>query len=428
MSEQPASSSALDVTDALGVEVPVDGLPDGLTAHVPPRRDGRVPVDRKRRMRVTKVIVANLSAQEADATLPDSLLRWVLGAESRRWAGIVNTHGRHARRIALELAQAGAVHLTCEVTDSITLGQVISMRLSPQWSAKRQEIAASAGAVTAEWESRARAAASSMDAVDPGFAAALRAARGTSSRIAILTHAAEDLIAETSHEGPRAFSQAHFGDTKKYEDAPRVLRDAGVGAATIVQLGLDRSPYIGLAGPILLEVAGRCWDLSGHAGPTLVRLTPSRPASARLAIERASRLLVIENLQAAEAVSDRYPEVPIVYCSGQPSDETLAILARLVNDADEVLIATDADLGGVRIAKRLLGALTDVRATVLDVGVAPHAEGRPFGGGARQLLEDLTTETGQVGLFARACLDRGYQVEQEAVIRAVVTAALDQHP
>lgn len=417
------------MSDQLGFEVPLDGLPDGLTAFVLPRADGTAPVDRKGRLKVSKVVVANPHPDDVEAPLPDALRRWILGSHSRRWAGIVAEHGDRAHQISLDLASAGVVHLTCAVTSEATLGQVISMRLTPPWETVRTELAARASATADGWGARARAAAAQIKAVDPAFADALAAAPGRSRRIEILTHAAEDLLAGIAHEGPRAFSQAHFADTKKHEDAPKILREAGVRAETIIGLGLDRSPYVGLAGPIVLDVAGRIWDLTDNAGPTLVRLTSARPVSARVATAgHTSIMLVIENLQAAEAMNDLYPQLPILYCTGQPSDHTLHLLTNLAEGVDHVFIATDADLGGVRIAQRLLIALGEVRTTVLDVGSGPHAEGRAFGRPTREALERLGSGEGKISTFARSCLSRGYQVEQEAAIRTVVVQALDKQP
>lgn len=78
----------------------------------------------------------------------------------------------------------------------------------------------------------------------------------------------KDELAGTTHDGPRAFSQTHFGDTKVRDAAPAILAAAGAAPATLAALGLTRSPYLGLGGAIAVVTSnGLPLDLRTLAGP-----------------------------------------------------------------------------------------------------------------------------------------------------------------
>ncbi len=145
----------------------------------------------------------------------------------------------------------------------------------------------------------------------------------------------------------------------------------------------------------------------------------------------ANTLAVIENLQAAETVCDAFGlTVAVVWCAGQPADRPLNLIASLASHARRVLIAPDADWGGIRIAARIVGALppgTDFE--ILDAGTAPHDPHdprEPFGTASREGLGliELSTHDPRLRQFAAAVRARGYPVEQEASARAVLAAAL----
>ena len=137
-------------------------------------------------------------------------------------------------------------------------------------------------------------------------------------RVPVLGYAAEDLAAGVSHDGPRAFSQAHFTHTRAREDVAAILLDGSASEASLLALGLRRSPYLGLGGPVTLHT---------------------------------------ENLQAAEAACDTYSDLAVTWTAGQPADSPLRLITHLADQVEHVLIITDADLGGVRIAQRVLAAL-----------------------------------------------------------------------
>ena len=114
--------------------------------------------------------------------------------------------------------------------------------------------------------------------------------------------------------------------------------------------------------------------------------------------------------------------------AGQPSDAALDVIHGLAAGASRIIIATDADLGGVRIAQRLVTAIAPhAHVEVLDVGTANHVPGARFGSLSIQGLTTLAaTDGNHISAFAHACLSRGYRVEQEACIRAALSSALSR--
>ena len=90
-----------------------------------------------------------------------------------------------------------------------------------------------------------------------------------------------------------------------------------------------------------------------------------------------------------------------------------------------MILAPDADLGGVRIAHRIAEALpADIASlTIVDAGAVPHPPvTRTFGPPTRAALRRVMESSSPAAALAAACLSRGYPVEQEAVIRAAVSA------
>jgi hypothetical protein len=97
--------------------------------------------------------------------------------------------------------------------------------------------------------------------------------------------------------------QTHAGNTKARNDVQRLLTDLGFGLDAIAALGLSRSPYIGIGGPVRLHVAGAVIDLSSLPGPHDIRLGPPHPIT--IAVRPGPEpLLIIENRQAAETLCD----------------------------------------------------------------------------------------------------------------------------
>ena len=133
----------------------------------------------------------------------------------------------------------------------------------------------------------------------------------------------------------------------------------------------------------------------------------------------------MENLQAAESACDRHPDVIVVHTAGQPSENALQLIHRLGKAASRAVIIPDADLGGARIATRVLTALPGhAPRTLVDIGTQPHREREPFGPVSTRGLEALACADGPVATFSASCLNRGYPVEQEAATIAAIAAAM----
>ena len=90
---------------------------------------------------------------------------------------------------------------------------------------------------------------------------------------------------------------------------------------------------------------------------------------------------MIENLQPAEIVSARYPTLPVIYTAGQFGDDAASLLSRLAGSGKRIVGIVDADLGGVRIARRLVEAAPG--AEIIDVG----------GGRTRRARRSTATES-----------------------------------
>lgn len=331
---------------------------------------------------------------------------FALGAGRRRWTTVVGRYGDQAFDLALSLVRGGVVHLACQVDERGNLGD-------PRWWQPTDH------AALAESSARARAAHTTQqrDAERESLAAelalhhreiadALKAARSPVA-IAVITAAATDLLAGIDHAGPRAFAQAHFDGTKAH-DVRGVLTAAGVSGAVLEQLGLRRGDRIGLGGPLRVSTLAGLVDLSPMRGPVIVRLDqPGLEVSTE-----AQTVVVIENLQPAEIVCARYPTLPVIYTAGQFGDDAASLLGSLAAAGRRIIGIVDADLGGVRIARRLVTAAPG--AEIIDVGSWPHPARPVFTAdgtavqGLRALIEDPF-----VGTFASSVLARGYPVEQE---------------
>jgi hypothetical protein len=238
--------------------------------------------------------------------------------------------------------------------------------------------------------------------------------RPAGPRLKALVFAAEDLLEGVRHDGPRAFSQTHYEHTKARADIAKLLLAAGVEEGTLVALGLVRSKYLGLSS-VGVSVSGIGVPLDALRGPVLIRCDQS---GLGLRLGGAARALaVVENLQAAEAVSDRLHGLAVVYTAGLLSASALRLIGELAQAAPSVAVIPDADLGGVRIAEQVLSVAS--RASVIDIGEQPHPARDPFqpGGFAERGLRAALG--GPATGLASAVLRRGYPVEQEL---ATVTA------
>ena len=351
----------------------------------------------------------------------DGDLQWVLSRDTRRWESVTKRFGAdRARDVAFGLVRHGAVIMRCSVTEGFRLGAPVRWTLTEPWAARAAGLRQEHQERNATWQQRARRAAEAVLELDVGLAAALTRARGHEGRLPVLIYAAEDLAQGRVHDGPRAFSQAHFADSKERDNAAEILRVAGASDDTITALGIARSGYIGVGGPV--ELPG-C-EISKLRGPVLLRVDDPALQHATARAESPA-MLVVENLQAAESACDRYPGLIVAHTAGQPAGEALPFITRVAASAARVIIIPDADLGGARIADRVLTALPDrTPAVLIDIGTQQHSEREPFGPVSTSGLQALTGAANPVARFAAACLARGYPVEQEAATLAAIAAAL----
>lgn len=348
----------------------------------------------------------------------EAVWQWLCEAD-RRWAGLEHKLGPDARDLALELVRRGCGELQTSL-DRTVQWPPAKWIPHPDLRARRLEERAQLAHSRRHDQDRVEQLASTVDQEWPGLATALR---GTRHR-QWLTWIAEDLMAGETFDGPRAFAQHHTGDTKARDSLLKDLLDVGVEPQILSTLGINRNPYIGLGGPVAIELAGRRLDLSGWPGPLDIRV----PADQLLVVHVATHvetLAIIENRQAAETVCDTHPEIVVVWCHGQPPGAVLQLIATAAGQASRTLICPDADLGGVLIADRVVTALpADTEWRVLDVGGADHPTGELFGEETRRRLAAKASRDDSLGSLAQACLDRGYAVEQEASTRATILNAI----
>lgn len=406
-------------------EVPISGLPEGLCARV--RRqlrtdeDGRaVEVrDRRRRTKLTRIF---LFAPRVDETVrpTERELTFLLGADRRSWSTVIGSLGGgdadKAWARGVQLTRGGAVEIEC-TTEGARLGAPVCWRLTERYARRRKQQTTRRRNERASWEQRAHDAADALTGRWPELAHALRRHAGPVER-PVLVHAAEDLLAGRSWAGPRAFSQVHFGTTKARDDVGKILARSGVELEAQIELGVLRAGRTGLAGPVRLTSEHGQLDFTGIKGPTDVRL--DQPGLRLTATAEA--LLVIENRQAAEVVSDRYPDAALVWTQGAMGEESLDAVQQLAAQVERVVALPDADLGGVRIAEQVLSVAP--AAAVVDTGAYPHDQRAPWKPDSVSLLGLQAAVYGPAGALARACLARGYPVEQELAVVDAVRVAL----
>lgn len=405
-------------------EVPIVGLPDGVVAilveQMRRKDDGALVPVRTQRGRRRKVQRVDLVATTEDGT-PEAAIAaagetLVLGADSRRWDTVEGELGEDAWPVTLQLVRAGVVRLRCSVED-LRLEKPQRWELTEQWRQRRQDRADQRADLVHDWTVRAAAAAEEVEPLCVEFADALRDRQFTAT-LPVLVAAAEDLVAGVVHDGPRAFSQTHFGDTKERDDVAQILTSADVPVEVLEQLGLRRSSRVGVAGPVIAEVDGRQVPLGPLDGP--IALRADQPDLSLQHDGGPHAVVIVENLQAAETLTDRFDDLIVIYTAGLPSGHALNLIGQLTGEANRVLIVPDADFGGVRIAEQLLGVAPD--AELVDIGQQPHPIVRPWPEDSESVRGLRTAVAGPAGSLAEACLERGYRVEQElATVRAVTS-------
>ncbi|WP_125777964.1 DUF2399 domain-containing protein [Antribacter gilvus] len=403
------------------------GVPDGLRAHArPTQSDGTFAYDRNDIPKVRRVALRahpGRKPQRPAGLLTDTQWRWATSAP-RLWRTVVSELGDRAGEVAIELARAGCIALEHDYR----AGSIAQLPrrwiphpdLVTQHTDRRDQQRSAQHALNTCAEQLSALLTDEW----PGVATALTTPT-TEVRLTWLVRAAEDLMAGRSHDGPRAFVQHHVGKTKEREDLTRLLADAGFEQEALAELGVNRNPYIGLGGPVRAHYDGRVLDWTGWPGPHDIRLPGHRDI--RVEVQAGTEaLVVIENRQAAETICDTHPDLAVVWCHGQVPEQVLRLINQAAETVRTVVICPDADLGGVRIASRIHDNLpVGTDAKIVDIGMSEHAvEGEAFGESARDQLAVAARRDDAVGHFARACLERGYAIEQEAPARAAIETFL----
>lgn len=397
-------------------------LPESVVAVPVARRDSagneRPRLDRRGRHKLDEVeVVAAESAAAAEMVFDEAERQFVLGAVTRSWGVIARRYGNAALSRCFELVAAGVVTLRCPLDDHLHLGKPRSWRLTEEWATRRHEAVEGRAADRTAWRQRAAAAAAAVSDISPELAVALHAAQPLAANTPVLVFAAEDLACGFVNDGPRAFSQRHFGHTKERDDVAHVLRTAGVSVDTLKRLGVQRSGRIGVAGPITVSAASGSFSASAFDGPQLLR---TDQPDLQLALERPVPLVLIENLQAAETVADQYDDIAIVYGAGYAGPAALRLIEGLAAQATRVLLIPDADADGAAIASKWLSAAPV--GEVVDIGETEHDATPALAGWARRKLTSQLS--GPAGAFAQAILDRGYPLEEEMLVVRALRSAL----
>jgi hypothetical protein len=397
-------------------------LPDGLVAVPRQRRTNegalRPRRDRRGRTKLDEVEIVASEPTVGALELDEGEERFILGANRRRWSVIEQRYGTAALERAHSLAKAGVVRLRCRVDENLRLTRPLSWHLTEAWLTHRERSLASRDEERQHWHRRQTTAAAAVESICAELARALRASRPLSPTLPVLVYAAEDLAAGVVNDGPRAFSQRHFGHTKARDDVGHVLREAGVPVDILKRLGVQRSGRIGVAGPITVSASGTSYSASALDGPQLLR---TDQPGLELALEHPCELVLIENLQAAETVADRHPGLAVVYGAGYAGPRALALIEHLAQKATRVLLIPDADADGAAIAARWLAAVQ--AATIVDIGEIEHEPTPSLPAWARRKLAEQAE--GPVAAFAQAILKRGYPLEEEMLILRGLERALE---
>lgn len=403
--------------------LPLLGIPDDLVAR--PVRTFRTDnlgnevtvKDRRGREKLEEVeLIAR--KPRSDRTIEGADKRFLLGAGRRSWGKITSRYGEDAWTTAIRFAHAGAVRIRCAVEEDLSLGTPLGWVLTDRWAGVRKRELERKNTRSSVWRQRAVDAARSVENLNPELAETLLTTQ-PSLKLQVLVHAAEDLVHGTVHRGPRAFSQAHFGATKEGPDPRDVLRSAGLDRQLLVALGIDRSAYVGVAGPLKVSFPQGSIDLSGLKGPMLLRVEPEL----RLRLTRSVPLVILENLQAAESAADNFPGTALIYTAGLLAEPTIGLISTIASEATLSALIPDADLGGVRLAEQVVTEIPHT--TVIDIGSFEHPRRSPWptnGPTARALDRALR---GPAKALAASCIERGYPVEQELATIHAIHALLD---
>jgi hypothetical protein len=479
--------AARRVAASLGPVVTLRGVPgDAVCRSVQPVErtdDGwRIVRDRRRRLRLDEVALCpSEDAASCPPALPEALLphrRFVLGAARRSWSAVSQRLGADAWDLGVELVRAGIVTVVCKASETLELeapqhwqltevGADLAAEFDRERVEHRDATDSELGRVVAELEQAQRELVEfSADATGEDTAAdatglaglglsgaaldtlldALRASQPGSTRDVLLA-VSRDLLGGVQHDSPRAFSLAHFADSKERDDVASRLTDAGVDAEVARALGVLRAPRVGVAGhlricthalhgdgppaPDLVVCLDAGWKVADLAGPTLLRTD-----TAGLHLHLTGRdVVVLENLQAAEAVDElrRRQNLPlaILYCAGVPGAGTRALIAQVAEQAAaagaRLLLCPDADFGGVRIAEAIAQALDPSALAVThisDIGAWPHLPQRRWPDQSESRRGLTAALDGAAEALAGACLERGYRVEQEQAIVSAVRSWL----
>lgn len=395
------------------------GVPEGLEARPVYRyrtsNDGdRVPVKTRRGLQKFDrvMLVAGKHQPAADAVMDEREKRFILGAQRRVWRSIESRYGQDAWSRCIELARANVVELRCDVAGELELGQLVDWQLTPSWSRMRSERVGARKADRDLVRQGALEVADSIDDICPEFARVLRNAPPHMPALPAVIAVARDLRDGLMSASPRAFSQRHFGSTKAHDGVAHVLERLGVPSWVADATGVRRSSRIGVAGQIVVDAGSERFRADAFAGPVTLR---ANQAGLRLLLTSdAVALILVENLQAAEALADARGDLAIVYTGGMPGHATLDRIGEIASRAAETLIATDADLGGVRIAEQLLEVTPKAR--LIDVGTVPHDPQPPWSADSAYRRSLERTRNGSAGNFADAVLERGYPLEQELLL------------
>ena len=406
------------------------GVPDGLAAYAQPTRsDSTFSTDRQNRPKVTRIHLRahnDKVPERPSGVLGDSDWRWLTSAP-RRWNTIVTKFGEptQALQICHALARAG-----CGATEHRF--QAGGIQHPPiRWIPHPRLLEDQAATNRQRQDTRGElvAAASVLGAQIkhewPGVAASLTTTTHD-TKLTWILRAAQDLHDGRSHDGIRAFVQAHHPeDDKAREDLTRLLRETGWEPEAIRQLGVDRSPYIGVGGPMKARLGERTLDFTGWPGPHDLRLPHHLEINLSCALG-VETLAIIENRQAAETICDEHPDIAVIWCRGHHSDRVLDLIAQAAGTAQQTVICADADLGGLRITKRIHDRLKGpIPLEVIDIGAFLHAPGRILSMDVKAQLASHGREGGPIGRFATAILERGYVVTQEAAVRRAFQHWLD---